>query len=114
MWVGFVDTRLVTFNTTEYFLGDFWARHHNSVRGTPRCYCHREHKIRRCGPARPLFVCLASILSGRVSRGNLVYFLLLPEDGTLREARLIAYWLLMFLARVKRCQLYAALPVTVM
>lgn len=38
---------------------------------------HKNHKIR---PAKPLFVCLANILSGRMNRGNLVYFLCCLQD----------------------------------
>lgn len=84
------------FNTTEYFLHDMMLVIKTASGETRQC--SKRTKIRR-RRAKSWFVCLASIQSGRMNRGNYVYLLCscrTTEGWQTLRAPLIACWLLMF------------------
>lgn len=55
----------------------YYAWDHKWIRATFKLYWNNKSKIRWFWP---LFVCSANILSGRMNRGNLVYFLCCLQD----------------------------------
>lgn len=101
------------FNTVEYFLSDIIPRHLKVISQREQNQMIRLKTLQ----SLPVFVCCARILSGRMNRGNLVYFLCRPQ-ALWRMARcedpvnrLMVAWVF---ARVKHSQIYATLIVVVM